>query len=90
MLYEVITVKARIENLHASYQIIRELAKIVDLTSEQERRYEQRLLLELKGLRCGFWSGVAQSLIGSVVFVLFVGFVITSYSIHYTKLYDLL
>jgi len=29
-------VKARIENLHASYQIIRELAKIVDLTSEQD------------------------------------------------------
>ncbi len=29
-------VKARIENLHASYQIIRELAKIVDLTSEED------------------------------------------------------
>ncbi len=27
---------ARIENLHASYQIIRELAKIVDLTSEKD------------------------------------------------------
>ncbi len=50
-----------------------ELGKV---ESEQERRYEQRLLLELKGLRCGFWSGVAQSLIGSVVFVLFVGLVV--------------
>lgn len=29
-------IKARIENLHASYQIIRELSKIVDLTSEQD------------------------------------------------------
>lgn len=29
-------VKARIENLHASYQIIRELAKIVDLTSVED------------------------------------------------------
>ncbi len=28
--------KARIENLHASYQIIRELAKIVDLASEKD------------------------------------------------------
>lgn len=28
--------KARIENLHASYQIIRELSKIVDLTSEED------------------------------------------------------
>ncbi len=29
-------VKARIENLHASYQIIRELSKIVDLTSAED------------------------------------------------------
>ncbi len=29
-------IKARIENLHASHQIIRELSKIVDLTSEQD------------------------------------------------------
>ncbi|HOT62020.1 MAG TPA: ribose-phosphate diphosphokinase [Treponemataceae bacterium] len=29
-------VKARIENLHASYQIIRELSKIVDLTSDND------------------------------------------------------
>ena len=29
-------IKARIENLHASYQIIRELARIVDLTSEAD------------------------------------------------------
>lgn len=29
-------IKARIENLHASYQIIRELSKIVDLSSEED------------------------------------------------------
>jgi ribose-phosphate pyrophosphokinase len=29
-------IKARIENLHASYQIIRELSRIVDLTSEKD------------------------------------------------------
>jgi hypothetical protein len=41
-----------------------------------DRDFSSRVHAELSGLKNNFWSGVAQSLVGSVLFILFVGTIV--------------
>ncbi|WP_017324091.1 hypothetical protein [Synechococcus sp. PCC 7336] len=42
---------------------------------EREVQYSERIHAELSKIKTGFWMGAAQSLFGSVLFVIFVGFI---------------
>ncbi|PVZ41502.1 hypothetical protein [Pseudomonas sp. CC120222-01a] len=51
-------------------------ASIATQAAELDRFYSEKASIEIRNAKPGFWLGVAQSLVGSVLFVFLLGFLV--------------